>query len=258
MSLGAVYGRVELFHCVSGPVGSWITWCLGALASRCTRFWPLGRVHTPDAAMLADAGAPAVISLAPTFIRPLCDALTSLPLQLQLFPALTAPRAPPRRAVAPAPGCGRPAPRSTRGTSAASRARAAPSQPLPHPHRRPRSAPPSGPRAPTIYPSHPSRQAPGPARVSRALRGGQEFVPAPMRRHAKRALGMRVDRLLVQSAAQASIASEPGLGPSGVKLLPAQAARTRSRCASGLASTFHPCAQPSPSRAKACPSGVAS
>jgi len=198
MSLGALYGRVELFHCVSGPVGSWITWCLGALASRCTRFWPLGRVHTPDAAMLADAGAPAVISLAPTFIRPLCDALTSLPLQLQLFPALTAPRAPPRRAVAPAPGCGRPAPRSTRGTCpAASRARAAPSPPPPHPHRRPRSAPPSGPRAPTIYPPHPSRQAPGArrARLSCFARRGQEFVPAPMRRHAKgRALGMRVDR----------------------------------------------------------------
>ena len=227
----------------------------GALASRCTRFWPLGRVHTPDAAMLADAGAPAVISLAPTFIHPLCDALTSLPLQLQLFPALTAPRAPPRRAVAPAPGCGRPAPRSTRGTCpAASRARAAPSPPLPHPHRRPaQRAPVRSTRSHDLpVASQPAGAGPG-ARVSRALRGGQEFVPAPMRRHAKRALGMRVDRLLVQSAAQASIASEPGLGPSGVKLLPAQAARTRSRWAPGLASTFHPCAQPSPSRAKACP-----
>jgi hypothetical protein len=44
---------------------------------------------------------------------------------------------------------------------------------------------------------HPSRQAPGArrARLSCFARRGQEFVPAPMRRHAKgRALGMRVDR----------------------------------------------------------------
>ena len=81
--------------------------------------------------------------------------------------------------------------------------------------------------------SHSQRPRP---RLSYFARRGQEFVPAPMRRHAKR--GSRhacLPRLLVPSAAQASIASEPGLGPSGVKLL--GAGSTRSRWAPGLAST---------------------
>jgi len=123
--------------------------------------------------------------------------MSTLPLQLQLFPALTAPVLH-RVVLLLLPRAASARSSQHRGTCpAASRARAAPSPPLPHPHRRPRSAPPSGPRAPTIYPPHPSRQAPGArrARLSCFARRGQEFVPAPMRRHAKgRALGMRVDR----------------------------------------------------------------
>jgi hypothetical protein len=51
---------------------------------------PLGRLRSPDAAMLADAGAPAVISLLQSlFARSVVR--SRLCLRLHLFPALTAP-----------------------------------------------------------------------------------------------------------------------------------------------------------------------
>ena len=50
---------------------------------------PLGRLRSPDAAMLADAGAPAVISLLQSLFAPVVR--SRLCLRLHLFPALTAP-----------------------------------------------------------------------------------------------------------------------------------------------------------------------